>query len=213
MKVRTEARRAAIVEIAAAVFLEMGYEGASMNEVSKRLGGSKATLYGYFSSKEALFVAVVEMYGTSSLYEAIAGLLEPVEHLALEAQLLRFGRMMMAILMNDSTAIKVYRLVLSESGRSDIGELFHDAGPNQCVEALSQLMSRAMAQGELKEACAKLRAKQFLSLLTAQTGERLFQQAPASMSLVEIEELVANAVEMFLGGAGASAALSTSGKP
>ena len=51
MKVKTEARREAIVEAAAQLFQEMGYERASMNELAKRLGGSKTTLYNYFPSK------------------------------------------------------------------------------------------------------------------------------------------------------------------
>ncbi len=60
MKVRTEARRNVILEAAVALFKELGYERTSMNELAKRLGGSKATLYGYFASKEELFRAVVK---------------------------------------------------------------------------------------------------------------------------------------------------------
>ena len=67
MKVRTEARREAIVEAAATLFQEMGYERASMNELARRLGGSKATLYSYFPSKEALLVAVVKAFTTGHL--------------------------------------------------------------------------------------------------------------------------------------------------
>lgn len=201
MKVRTEARRLAIVETAAAVFLDLGYEGASMTEVSKRLGGSKATLYGYFPRKEDLFVAVIERYATSHLNDAMATLLQPLDSLGLEGRLILFGRRMMAILMNDATAIKVYRLVLSESGRSDIGLLFHNAGPTQCIEALSALMSQAMVDGALKDASPGLRAKQFLSLLTAEPDERLYQQEPPPISLADMESMVGNAVEMFLGGA------------
>ncbi|EPM73359.1 TetR family transcriptional regulator [Pseudomonas syringae pv. theae ICMP 3923] len=200
MKVRTEARRVAIVEIAAEVFLDLGYEGATMHEVSKRLGGSKTTLYGYFPTKEQLFTAVVEMYATSHLHNAVAFLSVPAG-LTLEQQLIEFGRKMMAVLMSDSVAIKVYRLVLSESGRSDVGVLFHNAGPAQCIEALSELMARATAAGELKAANPKLRANQFLALLTAEPEGRLFQRNPVPMSIEEIETVVDDAVSMFMGGA------------
>ena len=44
MKVRTEARREAILEVASQVFLEFGYERASMAEIVKRIGGSKSTI-------------------------------------------------------------------------------------------------------------------------------------------------------------------------
>lgn len=201
---RTAARRAAIIEIATQVFLEMGYEGATMNEVSRRLGGSKTTLYGYFPTKEQLFTAVIEMYTTSHLSQATFGLLSS-EGQSVEEQLVGFGRKMMSVLMNDTLAIKVYRLVLSESGRSDIGLLFHSAGPTQCVEALATLMARAMGAGTLKDANPRLRARQFLALLAAEPDDRLYQQNPAPMSMTEIEALVDRAVSMFMGGAAAPA--------
>ena len=58
MRVKTEAKREAIVEIASQVFQEMGYDRASMDEIAARMGGSKVTLYGYFPSKQQLFLTV-----------------------------------------------------------------------------------------------------------------------------------------------------------
>lgn len=60
MRVRTEDKRLEIIRIAAELFKELGYERASMSEISARVGGSKATLYGYFKSKEALLRAVLD---------------------------------------------------------------------------------------------------------------------------------------------------------
>jgi hypothetical protein len=54
VKTKTEARREAILAAAKAVFEEMGFEQATMSEITARVGGSKATLYRYFDSKEAL---------------------------------------------------------------------------------------------------------------------------------------------------------------
>lgn len=202
MKVRTESRRIAIVETAASVFLELGYEGASMKEVSTRLGGSKATLYGYFASKEALFVAVVQMYALSHLYNAVADLTTKSDtSISLEEKLLEFGRQVLMVVTNDSTAIKVYRMVIAESGRSDIGTLFYQSGPSQGIDALAALMSTAIESGELRPGDPKVRAKQFLSLITAEPEERLFQQNPEPMTHTEIEQMVTSAVDMFLNGA------------
>ncbi|WP_439858220.1 TetR/AcrR family transcriptional regulator C-terminal domain-containing protein [Pseudomonas syringae] len=202
MKVRTESRRIAIVETAASVFLELGYEGASMKEVSARLGGSRATLYGYFASKEALFVAVVQMYALSHLYNAVTDLTAKSDAgIPLEEKLLEFGRQMLMVVTNDSTAIKVYRMVIAESGRSDIGTLFYQSGPSQGIDALAALMSAAIENGELRPGDPKVRAKQFLSLITAEPEERLFQQNPEPMTRAEIEQMVTSAVDMFLNGA------------
>jgi AcrR family transcriptional regulator len=59
MRSRTEGKRLEIVRIAARLFEELGYERTSMSAISARLGGSKATLYGYFRSKEDLLRAVL----------------------------------------------------------------------------------------------------------------------------------------------------------
>src|SRR5215210_90760 len=59
MRVKSEARRQAIVSAAAEAFRERGFDAASMADVACRVGGSKATLYSYFASKEDLFAAVM----------------------------------------------------------------------------------------------------------------------------------------------------------
>src|SRR6185503_2012421 len=60
MRVRTEEKRREIVRIAAELFEELGYERTSMSAIAARVGGSKATLYGYFASKEDLLRAVLD---------------------------------------------------------------------------------------------------------------------------------------------------------
>jgi len=59
-RVRTKEKRNEIVRIAADLFEQMGYDRCSMALLSERLGGSKATLYGYFASKEELLRAVLD---------------------------------------------------------------------------------------------------------------------------------------------------------
>src|SRR5437870_11657307 len=59
-RVRTEEKRSDIVRIASEAFDELGYDRCSMAALSERLGGSKATLYGYFPSKEELLRAVLD---------------------------------------------------------------------------------------------------------------------------------------------------------
>lgn len=59
-RVRTEEKRDEIVRIAAELFEKHGYDRCSMAALSEKLGGSKATLYGYFPSKEDLLRAVIQ---------------------------------------------------------------------------------------------------------------------------------------------------------
>jgi AcrR family transcriptional regulator len=59
-RVRTEEKRDEIVQIATELFQRFGYDRCSMAVISEHLGGSKATLYGYFPSKEELLRAVLD---------------------------------------------------------------------------------------------------------------------------------------------------------
>ena len=44
----------------AKVFMDLGFDGASMNEIARAAGVSKGTLYVYFADKSRLFEAIVE---------------------------------------------------------------------------------------------------------------------------------------------------------
>ncbi|KPY24526.1 TetR/AcrR family transcriptional regulator [Pseudomonas syringae] len=202
MRVRTESRRTAIVEAAASVFFEMGYEGASMNEVTRRAGGSKTTLYNYFASKESLFVAVVECHAMAYIAKAVHALQSQVINLpSLRSTLLSFAENVLTVLTNDAEALAVYRMVVGESGRSDVGRIFYESGPQQCIDVLSQVMLTAMQLGLLREAEPPLRASQLLALITTECERRVFQIAPEPLTLHRIGTMAENAVEMFLNGA------------
>ena len=207
MKVRTETRRNAILEAAVELFKEKGFERASMNELARRLGGSKATLYGYFPSKEELFVAVVKAVATVHLSDAIATLSEDAAaRMSLEDLLVRFGERMMVVLTNDASALAVYRMVVGEAGHSVVGQLFDESGPAQLGEALAALFERAIERGELRRADPKVLAAHFSALVTSETSNRLYQMDPAPMALKDIRRMVRRAVEAFLLGAAPRAA-------
>ena len=56
-----EQTRARILEVARLEFAEKGYNGARVDEIVERCSVSKNLIYHYFTSKEALFIAVMEL--------------------------------------------------------------------------------------------------------------------------------------------------------
>lgn len=201
MKVRTEARRQAIIAAAAQLFQEAGYEGASMNELAKRLGGSKATLYGYFPSKEELFGAVVRAVATNHLFDATRELnSDIVGRTALEMALIHFGERMLYVLTNEKSATDVYRMVVAEAGRSDVGRLFYEAGPSESITILASVLEGAMARGEIRRADTRVAAMQYTALVTAEVTARIFQQDPPPLALKEIQQMVTRAADLFFAG-------------
>lgn len=107
---RGVARRQAFLQAARAVFLEQGYEAASVNDVVRRAGGSLATLYAQFGNKEGLFLAFA-----LDQHERFNREIKPecVDHLPLEEGLVAIGEhYLKALLTRDNLAY--YRIVVSE---------------------------------------------------------------------------------------------------
>src|SRR5215469_3810108 len=53
-------KRRQILDGARKLFLDLGFDGASMGEIARAAGVSKGTLYVYFADKHRLFEAMVE---------------------------------------------------------------------------------------------------------------------------------------------------------
>ncbi len=67
---RKEARPAEIVAAGISEFQEHGFHRANLNRIAKKAGISKGTIYLYFASKEALFLAAIETHVTSVMGES-----------------------------------------------------------------------------------------------------------------------------------------------
>lgn len=108
---RGVARRQAFLQAAREVFLEQGYEAASVNDVVRRAGGSLATLYAQFGNKEGLFFAVLQ-----DQHERFTRAITPdsVDHLPLEEGLRTIGeRYVRGLLTREN--ISFYRIVIGEA--------------------------------------------------------------------------------------------------
>lgn len=195
MRVRTEAKRNAIVEAASEVFLESGYEGASMAQIATRVGGSKATLYGYFSTKEELFVEV--MQGVAKRYfEPIFAALEK-EHDNLRQALQQFGERTLAVICLE-TSIQARRAIIAESGRSDIGLRFYERGPKKGVAELAALLARKIEEGELRPCDPEVAALHLMALLDSETVTPCLLGVKQRPTPAFVRQAVARALDTFL---------------
>ena len=69
-------RRSQLVEVARSVFAELGYDGASIEEIAARAEVSKPIVYEHFGGKEGLFAVVVDRE-SAKLLDMIASRLGP----------------------------------------------------------------------------------------------------------------------------------------
>nr|WP_298724479.1 TetR/AcrR family transcriptional regulator [uncultured Steroidobacter sp.] len=199
MKVRTDAKRDEIVEIARKTFLELGYERASMAEISARLGGSKATLYGYFPSKEALFLAIVSKLAEQYVSPAVERLEQSVDEDVREA-LQRFGEQFLAFT-SDPEAVASYRVVVSEAAHSDIGESFYETGPKRTIAAIGRYLAGAMDRKQLRRADPEVAAQHLTALLAhGEPWHQYFLRKAPSPTRAQIKRIVERALDVFIGG-------------
>ena len=198
MKVRTEARRDLILATATQVFMELGFEGTSMAEITKRVGGAKATLYGYFPSKEVLFLAVVQAEARRHLEGATADIASR-RSASVRDDLLRFGTAYVTFTCSD-VAISAVRMVLSQSARSEIGTLFFEQGPGEGLRMMAAALQAAMDRGQLRAADPVAAAHHLEGLLTSETRGRLFQQNPEPVRPAAARKIAERAVDTFLNG-------------
>jgi AcrR family transcriptional regulator len=200
MKVRTDAKRDAILKIAAEVFLEMGYERTSMAAISARVGGSKATLYGYFASKEAIFLTLAHQFGAEHIDPAMEELTTSKDD-DIAPLLQRFGECLLAFLAANST-IAAHRAVLAEAGHSDAGRLFYEAGQQQGLQTMAAYLQSAMDRGLLRQADPLVAARHFGALMDSEIDHRYFYRENPELSPAQITGMAERAVQVFMGGYG-----------
>ena len=197
MKTKTESKRQAILKAAAEVFREMGFERASMSEIRSRIGGSKATLYNYFPSKEKLFFEV--MYQAKELeLGAITAALNPDTD-DLKQELLQFGQRLVPALYSPD-AIAIRRLAIAELGHSNIGKIVFDGSTVPIEKHVAEFLRKEMKRGALRTADPKTAAIHFLSLLESELLHRVLLGVMDAVKPEAIKGAVRRAVDVFLSG-------------
>lgn len=194
MRRKTEAKREAILDAATQEFTERGYEGASMSAIVGRTGGSKQTLYNYFSSKEDLFIEVtmrvIERHVEVSLAEMTAGT-------DLEQSLRRYGSHYLSVRQSPEV-VGLVRLAYGEAGRSNIGRVLYERGRMKGVNDVASFLTSAMKAGKLREADATVAALHYFALLDAELADPVVLGVREPATDAEIAGIVGRSVGAFL---------------
>ena len=141
------ARRKSILEVAAPFFLERGFDATCMSDIAATVGGSKATLWTYFPSKEHLFFAVIDH--CAELYRESLGLtLREASDLATTISQLCRTLMLKA---GSSTARQLMQLWLKEGERfPEIRSRMFHAFSSPAMDLIADYCQRQMDCGLLR---------------------------------------------------------------
>jgi AcrR family transcriptional regulator len=199
MRVRTDAKRQEIVDVAAELFLERGYQGTSMSLVSQRLGGSKATLYGYFKSKEDLLFAVLEEEVARAAEEVLSE--EPGDDIRefLRRTGLRYLRERLS-----PRHSRLFRIVASLPEENGIGRQFHQGAIVPSTQRLADLIAKLIREGVLRSGNPWTMAIHFKGMLDQDFVERSLLSPRDEVARGEIEQAAWEAAEAFMRAYGVS---------
>lgn len=120
VRLSAETRRQQILEAALQEFSSVGFEGATVERISQRVGLTKAGLYAHFTSKSEMLEA---LFATTMFSPATQSHWQWVEGASLEDMVDGFLDTVYAAI-DDPRTRAIFRLLLSESARSP--ELFRD---------------------------------------------------------------------------------------
>jgi TetR/AcrR family transcriptional repressor of mexJK operon len=187
---RGDAKKAAIIAGARAMFLGAGFGETSMDAVAARAGVSKMTVYRHYGSKEALFAGVItdlcEKIVTDDLDDSFKR--PPREALRLFAQ-----KMIDIVFARDT--IELHRIVVAESRRfPKLGQLFYRTGPAACIDALEAYFSRNARDKRFKVSHPRRAAEEFLELLRGYAHLRVMLGLEKALSKKEIAQRIDGAI-------------------
>lgn len=188
-------KRRAILDAAGPLFLAEGYRAVSMDRVLEAVGGSKATLYRYFPSKEALLAALVD--DTTQRITA-TGPPEQLYDEPLERALIAYGTAAAkAVLSPEADAF--YRLVHAEAPHvPEIGRLFYERGPGTNYAHLRALLEAKRDRGELDFDDSQAAAEHFMSSIVGLRQVQLAVGVIDPPGDAEIDRVVRSVVAMFV---------------
>lgn len=189
-------KRRQILDGAWQVFVDQGFDAASMNSICKAAGVSKGTLYVYFENKEDLFVALVEDKRRDFFDGIFARLAEAG---TIEERLFAYA-MGLSTQLNSEDVIRAQRIVISVVERMpELGTRFYDAGAKHFLTCLQDFLRRETDAGNLNVTDPELAAGQFIELSTTLTWRpRLFGRRPDAPTEEEIARVAKDAVRVFM---------------
>lgn len=193
--IRTGRKFDQVLEGAREVFMKDGFEGASVDDIARAAGVSKATLYSYFPDKRLLFMEVANIECTLMADRA----LELIDYCAPPREVLKIAAGQIVPFLVSGFAVQCFRIVVAEGDRfPELGHAFYASGPEMGRERLGKYLTEAAERGELKIDDVDMAAEQFSELCKAKLWIRAVLGIQTEFSQAEIDEVVDNAVETFM---------------
>ncbi len=177
------------------VFLRDGFEGASVDDIAREAGVSKATLYSYFPDKRVLFLEIVSQQCLAMADQAMR--LDLANKPAREV--LTIAASVFLEFMLSPFAQKMHNLIHGEVDRfPELAHQFYETGPKLGKERMIMVLKALVDCGELAIEDFDFAAEQFGALCKADVWTKTCLQVCTDPKQEDIDRVIEGAVDMFM---------------
>ncbi|MBY0610741.1 MAG: TetR/AcrR family transcriptional regulator [Beijerinckiaceae bacterium] len=189
-----------ILDGARRVFLEQGFDGASVGDIVRAAGISKGTLYAYFPSKEKLFETLIfedRRRQAEQLFKL------DMENDDVRSELRALGLRFLE-LVSTPLALSHLRTVIAVAARfPEIGRAYYEAGPQYGMQQVAAYLVRHSGKSLVDIADPETAASRFIDLCKSGLHMKLLMGLDVSFSKDDLKRNVEEAVEIFMSRYGA----------
>lgn len=187
-------KRRQILDGARKVFMDLGFDGASMGEIARAAQVSKGTLYVYFADKCALFEAILEQEALQ--HGQVVFNFDPARDA--KTTLKEFGLAYLHLVCRPGGGSAIRTVMAIAERMPDVGRRYYGRVLDKSINRLAGYLKARVAAGDLDIDDCDLAASQFMELCKASLFlPFVFQAAPAP-SEQRMTEVVDSATRMFL---------------
>ncbi len=185
-----------ILDAATKFFLIHGFSGTTTDMIQKEAGVSKATMYGCYKNKEAMFAAVIERQ-CRNMQEQIILVETKAENL--RSALTEMGKTYLCFILSHS-GLAFFRVCIAEAVRfPELSEKFFEVGPQKLANIIAGYLEKSQKNKEIElNSSAAIAANIFLALLRSDAHLKCLTHPNYTISDNEISTWVEYAVDLFL---------------
>jgi len=192
-------KRRQILDGARKVFMDLGFDGASMGEIARSAGVSKGTLYVYFADKSRLFEAIVEEEARTR--DEVTFNFDPGREVTITLR--EFGETWIGYVCRPGGGSSIRTVMAIAERMPEVGRRYYECVLESRINKLAIYLESRVKAGDLKIDDCQHAASQFQLMCQASLFLPYIFQASPAPSPERIREVVDSAIRMFLAGYGA----------
>jgi AcrR family transcriptional regulator len=196
---KREENRRRLVDAAREVFFDVGFERANLDEVARRAGLAKGTIYRYFDSKAELYVAVLSI-GADVFVERMLQTLDPA--LSPEDQVRRTGAFYFRHFRENPEYFRIFWALENRQMIGGVHEGLVRAVTDvwkRCLQILANEIQRGIDEGVFRS-CDAWEMANILWIVANGLLETDLDPARRSLRARDLEEVFQDALELMLRG-------------